>query len=163
MDKSAEEEDGWLRGRAGREGANFELSFRRLLTSPLLLPSRRPHTHPTTFASSRAMPSSPPNSLPRSISESSFLLVSPLPSFPDLFTPSKWLYLLPLLALADLVTNVVLGVLIAGREEMGLVAWGVFRAALVGWIGWGRGVKRGGSGGGGWIAGELEYFFCHTP
>ncbi|KAL7409684.1 hypothetical protein BDY24DRAFT_402630 [Mrakia frigida] len=99
------------------------------------------------------MTSSLPNPLPRSISESSFLLVSPLPSFPDLFTPSKLLYLLPCIALADLITNVVLGVLMAGKEEMGLVAWGVFRAALVGWIGWGRGVRRGGSGGGGWVAG----------
>lgn len=97
------------------------------------------------------------------MSESSYLLVSPHDAYPDLFRPSRWLYVLPLLALADLITSVVLGILIAGKEEMGLVVWGAVRAATVGWIGWGKGVRRGGSGGGGLIAGESELLVFLPP
>ena len=95
----------------------------------------------------------PTPALPRSFSETSFLLISPLQG---VFgpSPSKWLYSLPALACADATATIILGILIAGKEELGLVGWGLVRASVVGWVGWGRGVRRGGSGGGGWVAGK---------
>jgi hypothetical protein len=104
---------------------------------------------------------------PRSISESSFLLIqpaptssptAPLPSFSARFRSillASSSYSLPLLALADLLCTLVLGVLIAGREEADLITWGVVRAGVVLWVGWtGSGGRRfgGGRSGGGWIA-----------